>query len=150
MSTWGTTPASSPDQQATSNQQASRVSSTVGQDTQAIDEQAKPSLNRSSSMDPGTSFRALEPMVRAKINVLWGCVLWNAIWCGENRKELLFVTFNSTVKKCLLALYPNRSGIPGIARFSILFHIILGVLVFFNQLVLIANFPLLNDLIQLS
>jgi cytochrome c-type biogenesis protein len=28
--------------------------------------------------------------------------------------------------------------------------IVLGVLVFFNQLVLIANFPLLNDLIQLS
>ena len=28
--------------------------------------------------------------------------------------------------------------------------IILGVLVFFNQLVLIANFPLLNDLILLS
>ena len=44
-------------QQATSNQQASRRSSTVGQDTQATDEQAKPSLNRSSSMDPGTSFR---------------------------------------------------------------------------------------------
>ena len=44
-------------QQATSNQQAGRRSSTVGQDTQATDEQAKPSLNRSSSMDPGTSFR---------------------------------------------------------------------------------------------
>ena len=70
------------------------------------------------------------PRAWTKINVFSGCVTWKLIWCGENLTFLPFVTFNSTVKKCLLALYPNRSGIPTTLMFSILFQIILGVLAF--------------------
>ena len=110
----------------TSNQQASKVSSTVDHDPRAIDEQAKPSLKSSWILDPGTSIMVPWPWCLAKIKVSFGCVVWKAIWCGENLILLLFVTFNSTVKKCLEALYPKQSGIPIPARFSIRFHIMEG------------------------
>ena len=61
------------------------------------------------------------------INVLLGCLTWKAIWCGENLILLPLVTFNSTVKKWLLVLYPNRSGVPRALLFSTLVHEILGV-----------------------
>ena len=64
----------------------------------------------------------------ASINVFCGCFTWNAIWCGENLILLPDVTFNSTVKKCPKALYPNRSGVPNKLLFSILVHDILGVI----------------------
>jgi len=35
-----------------------------------------------------------------QMKVLLGWRMWNAIWCGENRILLLFVTFSSRVKKC--------------------------------------------------
>ena len=113
--------------QQASNQQASKVSSTVDHDPRAIDEQAKPSLKSSWIMDPGTSIMALWPRCLAKMKVSLGCDVWKEIWCGENRILLLFTTFNSTVKKCLLVLYPKQSGIPIPARFSMRFHIIPGV-----------------------
>ena len=40
-----------------SNQQASKDSSTVDQRARSTDKQAKPSSNRQASMDPGTSFK---------------------------------------------------------------------------------------------
>ena len=113
--------------QQASSQQASKRSSTVDHDPRATDEQAKPSLKSSWTTDPGKSFKHPWPWCLAKMNVLLGCVVWKAIWCGENLILLLFVTFNSTVKKCLLTLYPKQSGIPIPARFSMRFHIIPGV-----------------------
>ena len=56
-----------------------------------------------------------------------GCFTWNAIWCGENDILLLFVTFNSTVKKPRFSVYPTRSGKPKEAQDSTLVQIILGV-----------------------
>ena len=61
------------------------------------------------------------------MKVLFGCVLWKAIWCGEKRTLFPFATFNSTVKKFPELLYPNRSGQPSKLRFSILVQVILGV-----------------------
>ena len=61
------------------------------------------------------------------INVFKGWRIWKAIWCGENRILLPLVTFNSTVKKWLLVLYPNRSGVPNKLVFSILVQLICGV-----------------------
>ena len=72
-------------------------------------------------------FRDLGSRASAKIKLFFGCCTCHAIWCGENRIFLPFVTFNSTVKNVPDLLYPNRSGIPGRLRFSILFHIICGV-----------------------
>ena len=72
-------------------------------------------------------FVDLGPRASARINVLLGCCTCHAIWCGENRSFLPFVTFSSTVKNVPELLYPNRSGIPGMLRFSILFQIICGV-----------------------
>ena len=71
---------------------------------------------------PGTSFRDLWPRALTKINVFFGCDLWNEIWCGENLTLFPRVTFNSTVKKCPEVLYPNRSGQPSMLRFSIRIH----------------------------
>ena len=113
--------------QQASSQQASKDSSTVDQDPRATDEQAKPSLKSSWILDPGTSFKHPWPWCLAKMKVSLGCVVWKAIWCGENLILLLFTTFNSTVKKCLLVLYPKQSGIPIPARFSMRFQIIPGV-----------------------
>ena len=45
-----------------------------------------------------TSFEDLGPRLSAMMNVFFGCVLWKAIWCGENLSLLPRVTFNSTVK----------------------------------------------------
>ena len=72
-------------------------------------------------------FEVLGPRASAKIKLLLGCCTCHAIWCGENFNFLPFVTFNSTVKNVPDLLYPNRSGMPGRLRFSILFHIICGV-----------------------
>ena len=62
------------------------------------------------------------------IKLFFGCSLWKAIWCGEKRIFLPFVTFSSTVKKWPEVLYPNRSGVPNDPVFSILVHLICGVI----------------------
>ena len=56
-----------------------------------------------------------------------GCLTWNAIWCGEKVTLLLFVTFNSTVKKPRFSAYPTRSGKPKDAQDSTRVHVIFGV-----------------------
>ncbi len=61
------------------------------------------------------------------MNVLFGCLTWKAIWCGENVTRLLLVTFSSTVKKWLFILYTNKSGVPNKLVFSILVQLICGV-----------------------
>ena len=40
-------------------------------------------------------------------------------WCGENLILLAFDSFNSNVKNVLFLLYPNKSGTPKTAQFSI-------------------------------
>ena len=42
-----------------------------------------------------------------------------ATWCGENLILLAFDSFNSNVKNVLFLLYPNKSGTPKTAQFSI-------------------------------
>ena len=64
------------------------------------------------------------------MNVFVGCFTWNAIWCGEKVNFLLFVTFNSTVKKPRFSVYPTRSGKPKDAQDSTRVHKILGVFFF--------------------
>ena len=59
----------------------------------------KPQASSSRTMVPGKSFTHPEPRCSTKINELFGCFTWNAIWCGERRTLLLFVTLSSTVKK---------------------------------------------------
>ena len=44
------------------------------------------------------SFEDLGPRASAMMKVLFGCVLWKAIWWGENFNLFPRVTFNSTVK----------------------------------------------------
>ena len=61
---------------------------------------SKPQATSSWILDPGKSFMVPEPRASTMINVLVGWRAWNAIWCGENLTLLLFVTFNSSVKKC--------------------------------------------------
>ena len=70
---------------------------------------------------------SLETRCLTMINVLLGCLIWKAIWCGEKVTLLPLVTFSSTVKKCPESLYPNRSGVPRALLFSILVHLICGV-----------------------
>ena len=77
---------------------------------------SSPKLQASSSKPQATSslirepryiwkrLAALGPRAWTKINVLSGCLIWNAIWCGENLTFIPLVTFNSNVKKCLLLL----------------------------------------------
>ncbi len=61
------------------------------------------------------------------MNVLVGCLIWYAIWCGEKVSFLLFVTLSSTVKKPLFSVYPIRSGKPKDAQDSTRVHVIPGV-----------------------
>ena len=61
---------------------------------------SKPQATSSWILDPGKSFMVPEPRASTMMNVLLGWRAWNAIWCGENLTLLLFVTFNSSVKKC--------------------------------------------------
>ena len=61
------------------------------------------------------------------MNVFVGCLIWKAIWCGENDTFLLFVTFSSIVKKPRFSVYPTRSGKPKDAQDSMRVHTILGV-----------------------
>ena len=61
------------------------------------------------------------------MNVLVGCLMWKAIWCGEKDSFLLFITFNSNVKKPRFSVYPTRSGKPKDAQDSMRVQIILGV-----------------------
>ena len=76
---------------------------------------------------PWKSFRSLWTSDLTKMNVFFGCMIWKAIWWGENLILLAEVAFNSTVKKCWLLLYPNRSGVPSKLVFSSLVHLIWGV-----------------------
>ena len=112
---FGKVQASSFKRQALSKDFWIKIQSTEGQGPWPLD-------NSSWIMDPWTSFKALGPRVLSRINVLSGCDLWNEIWCGENLTLFPLATFNSTVKKCLEVLYPNRSGIPSKLRFSIRFQ----------------------------
>ena len=61
------------------------------------------------------------------MNVLVGCLIWKAIWCGENDTFLLFFTFSSNVKNPCFSVYPTRSGKPKDAQDSMRVHIIFGV-----------------------
>ena len=87
-----------------------------------------PSFSSAKIQVPGNNLQ--EPWLGflASINVLFGCLIWKAIWCGENRILLSDVIFSSTVKKWPKVLYPNRSGVPNKLLFSILVHDILGVI----------------------
>ena len=87
----------------------------------------KPQAASSLIREPWKSFTSLGPRASAKIKVFCGCATCHAIWCGENLSLLARVIFNSTVKKWPELLYPNRSGMPSMLRFSILFQIIRGV-----------------------
>ena len=94
---------------------------------------SRPEVSSAKIPEPGYKWKRfvdLGPRAWTKINVFLGCTKCHEIWCGENRIFLPFVTFSSTVKNVPELLYPNRSGMPGMARFSILFQIILGVLDF--------------------
>ena len=61
------------------------------------------------------------------MNVFVGCLIWNAIWCGEKVILLPLDTFNSTVKKPVFCVYPTRSGKPKDAQDSTRVHVIFGV-----------------------
>ena len=61
------------------------------------------------------------------MNVFVGCLIWNAIWCGENDTFLLFFTFSSNVKNPCFSVYPTRSGKPKDAQDSMRVQIIPGV-----------------------
>ena len=87
----------------------------------------KPQAASSLIREPWKSFTSLGPRASAKIKVLCGWATCHAIWCGENLSLLARVIFNSTVKNVPEVLYPNRSGMPSMLRFSILFQIIRGV-----------------------
>ena len=91
---------------------------------------SKPQASSSMIREPRNIWKRLAvlgPRASAKIKLFFGCCTCHAIWCGENRIFLLLVTFSSTVKNVPDLLYPNRSGMPGMLRFSILFQIICGV-----------------------
>ena len=60
----------------------------------------KPQASSSLILEPRKSFKHPEPRCSMQIKVFCGCFTWKAIWCGENRILLPFVTFNSIVKKC--------------------------------------------------
>ena len=59
----------------------------------------KPQATSSWTLLPSKSFKHPEPRCWMQMKVFCGCFTWNAIWCGEKRILLLFVTFSSTVKK---------------------------------------------------
>ena len=120
--------------QASSNKPASRQApsdsknfSKSSSDKQQASWFLNPSLSSAKIQVPGNNLQ--EPWLGflASINVLFGCLIWKAIWCGENRILLSDVIFSSTVKKWPEVLYPNRSGVPNRLVFSILVHVILGV-----------------------
>jgi len=79
---------------------------------------SKPRVSNSKIWDPRKSFTVHEPRCWTKIKVLCGCFTWKLIWWGENLTLLLFVTFNSIVKKWPEALQTNRSGVPCKLEFS--------------------------------
>ena len=60
---------------------------------------SKPQATSSKIWEPRKSFTVPEPRCSMQIKVLCGCFLWKAIWCGEKRTLLPFVTLSSTVKK---------------------------------------------------
>ena len=89
--------------QATSfKRQAHRSSSNKRQasSSKAQASSLKPQATSSLILDPRKSFKHPEPRCSMQMNVLLGWRMWNAIWCGENRILLPFVTFSSIVKKC--------------------------------------------------
>mgnify|MGYP006254693447 FL=1 len=59
--------------------------------------------------------------------VFVGCLIWKAIWCGENANLLLLVTFSSIVKNPRFSWYPTKSGKPKDAQDSMRVQTILGV-----------------------
>ena len=88
---------------------------------------AKPFVRSSWIVDPLKSFWLLSLREKSKMKELCGWRTCHAIWWGLKLILFTFVNLVSTVKKCPFLLYPNRSGIPTLAKFSILSHRILGV-----------------------
>ncbi len=120
--------------QATSSKHQS--SSSIKRQAASPEQQAsssKPCSNKSKTLEPlykkisSLSFSHLGTSGETMINEFSGCFTWNDIWCGESLTFLPLVTFNSTVKKVLFLLYPNRSGVPKELKFSSLVQLILGV-----------------------
>ena len=72
----------------------------------------KPQASSSKILEPRKSFTDPEPRCWTMINVLCGCLIWKAIWCGENRILFPLHTFSSTVKKWPEVVQANRSGVP--------------------------------------
>ena len=60
---------------------------------------SKPQATSSKIWEPRKSFTSPEPRCWMQMKVLCGCFTWKAIWCGEKRTLLPFVTLSSTVKK---------------------------------------------------
>ena len=60
---------------------------------------SKPQATSSKIWEPRKSFTVPEPRCWMQMKVLCGCFTWKAIWCGEKRTLLPFVTLSSTVKK---------------------------------------------------
>ena len=88
--------------QATSAKPQAPSSWTIKRQASSPKQQAsslKPQATSSMILEPRKSFTAPEPRCWTMINVLCGCLIWKAIWCGENRILFPLHTFNSTVKK---------------------------------------------------
>ena len=88
---------------------------------------SKPQAASSKIWLPRKSFTVPEPRCWTMINVLCGCFTWKAIWWGDRRTLLPFVTFNSSVKKWPLAVQPSKSGVPSKLLFSSLIQEICGI-----------------------
>jgi len=87
----------------------------------------KPQASSSKILEPRKSFTVPGPRAWTMINVLCGCLIWKAIWCGENLILFPLHTFNSTVKKWPEVVQANRSGVPSKLLFSSLIHEISGI-----------------------
>ena len=110
--------------QATSSKRQAPSDSSSKQQASSPKQQAsssKPQASSSMIREPRNiwkRFAVLGPRASASMNVLCGCLKWNAIWCAENFNFIPLVTFNSIVKKWPLVLQTNRSGVPRELRFS--------------------------------
>ena len=93
---------------------------------------AREGVSRWSTSRPGSelllnNFIHLREGICTSIKLRFVRVKWNNFWCGLKLTLLPLATFNSTIKKPHLSLYPNRSGTPKDAQDSSLVHWIWGV-----------------------
>ena len=93
---------------------------------------AREGVSRWSTSRPGielllNNFIHLREGICTSIKLRFVRVKWNNFWCGLKLILLPLATFNSTIKKPHLSLYPNRSGTPKDAQDSSLVHWIWGV-----------------------